>query len=206
MGLIHPPPILVQDNTGAILSGVRQEIANVSPPNAGAGGYPAGGFVLDLSSRFSALHAFEIEIETPGSLPSGSLWEISRNTPDPGKVRIKLVRGRYNQATLGDMSAQNPPSGVTLQTASGAQVASESAHTHSASANQGTNVIGGSGDTAQVGAVTSAGSAHTHTDNNLYQHGHLVTQTPTDLSGVEITAASDLSSTVFRYVAIGVGV
>lgn len=219
--------VRVRDNLGADLAPAKFEYGNVSGPAS----YASGGFVLDLSARFTSLAWFDLALEVPGSLPD-CRFEIARNSPSAGKATIKLVRARYDKAdAVGNVSGQ--PGGVTVQGTSGATVAAEAAHTHGpgsiAADNESahTHVEGsttassldfmGSGDAGIPGQTTAGGSAHGHTltgtsaagsshlhaDNNIYQHGHAQTATQTDAALVEVAAATNLSTTTWRYLALG---
>lgn len=210
-------------------------VGTTSGPNP----YAAGGFVIDLSGTFTDVDHLSLSLLTPGNLPPCH-YEYAYNTPDPGKVTVKIMRHRYDRATLGDTSAQNPPAGVTLAGASGATTETEAAHTHtdgtlavdidhdhpsfSGGAAQSPSIaptagVGGNaaddathqhvidvpalGTTSKnVTGATDAGDAHDHVTNVLYEHGHDVTQTPTNAASVEMDAVN-LSTTTWSYLAAG---
>lgn len=206
----------------------------VTGATAGPASYATGGFVVDLSATFTDIDFFALAITTVGANLPPCHYEYALNTPTAGKVTCKVMRHRYDRATVGDTSAQNPPSGVTLQGASGAAVAAGSAHTHGngtlavgdhaahtheQSASTALSVdVGGVGNATRVSVATGDPSAvlthsvagalgnessHTHVDNNLYQHGHVVTQTETNAASVELANATNLSGSAFMYLAAG---
>lgn len=92
-------------------------IGNASPPAAGAGGYPAGGFTVDLTAFFTSIKVVTCEIKTMGNLPGGTQLEITEDSPIAGKFRVKLVRARYDKT--------DTPTGVNAQDGTGVQT-----HTH----------------------------------------------------------------------------
>lgn len=242
-GGITPAKLSFDPATQAELDAVEAAIpalatGDVSGPNP----YAAGGFVVDLTATFSSVEFFALAVKkgSRGNLPVAD-YEYDLDEPDPGKVTVKVVKSRYDKATAGDTSAQNAPTGVTIQGASGATVANESAHTHapgtlavdidhdhanatstaaqSAPINPTAGVGGTGADDAththdvnlpalgvtskSVTGTSAAGAAHNHVDNNLYQHGHNMTQTATDSAVAEL-GAIDLSATSWRYMATGV--
>lgn len=196
---------------------------------SGPASYSTGGFVVDLSADLTDVDFLALSLLTPGNLPPCHL-EYALNTPSAGKVTVKVMRHRYDRLTSVD-AVSNPPSGVTVQTASGQTVAAESAHTHSVdvnhdhgSANSGVSASAAINPTAGVGGTvdslghvhpvdlpalgttsktSSAGSSHTHTDDNLYAHNHAVTRNETDAASVELAAATDLSGATWAYMAVG---
>lgn len=153
----------------------------------GPASYAVGGFVIDLSASASQIDFLGIEVETIGpNLPPCQLV-IARNTPANGKATLKVLRHRYDRASLGDASAQNPPAGVSLAAASGQTAAASTATQNDPDAG--------------VAGPSVVAANHTHVVNHLYQHGHAVTQTQTDAAAVELGAV-DLSGTTFRYLAV----
>lgn len=85
---------------------------------------------------------------------------------------IQVRRAQYERATLGDLSAQNAPTGVTIRSTSGGTTAAPAAGVSA----QTVDVAGGSGNAENLASY----DAHVHVFNALYQHGHAVTQTFTD--------------------------
>lgn len=205
-----------------ILPPPTQEFAvgNVSGPNP----YAAGGFVIDLTGSFASVDWIELIVTTVGpNLPPVHI-EYALDTPTAGKVTVKLMRDRFDRATLTIGNVSGQPGGVTVAAASGVLVTAAGGHTHttdgghaghgvvSTVANALTvDAVGGVGTAQQTAHqhATSAGAHthdaianHQHTDNNLYEHQHVTTQTQTDLASVEIGAVN-LSGTTWRFLAKG---
>lgn len=194
----------------------------------GPSSYTTGGFVIDLSATYSSLNNVVLIVKkgSRGTLPAGRL-EYLPNTPDPGKVTVKVRKYQFDQvSSIGNV--QNQPSGVTVQGSSGVATSSEAAHTHSmahdhaAQASTATTTTGagvnsslitlGQNVTTHTHSVdvpnftgnTGAGSSHNHVDNNLYAHSHTDTLTDTNLAASEVANATDLSSVTWLGMATGV--
>lgn len=170
---------------------------SVSGPNP----YAAGGFDVDLSATFATISFFALSITTIGPNLPPVHYEYALDTPAVGKVRVKIMRHRYDKVDAGN-SATSQPGGVTLATSSGQNVVSEAAHTHTQSAltAQAVDAVGGAGNATRVSVATGAGTSHTHAMNTLYQHTHAATQT--DAASVELGAV-DLSGSTWRWLAVG---
>lgn len=142
-----------------------------------------------------------------------------------GKAVIKIVRGRYDQATVGNVSGQ--PAGVTVRSAEAATATTTgSAHTHTMnhdhpSTTSGAATAGGSGvDTGGAFAISAhthavdianftgstASGTHTHNRRFEYDHIHSVSApTVTDVAASEMASATDLRAVTLRIIAIGFG-
>lgn len=200
-------------------------VGNVSGPAS----YAAGGFELDLSASFAVLHFFKPVIETAGVLEAEE-FEVGINQDTTGalsygKVVIKIYRDRYDKFSIGAVSGL--PAGTATQAAKfAAGTTTNSSHTHTIDHDHPATVSAAM--TAAGGAVVSnaAGGAmelHTHSVNvpNFtgnsganthshersfeYEHSHSFTDAETDISLVEVAAATDLSGVTFRYIAAGYG-
>jgi len=204
--------LTARDTNGNTLNGRKIEVGTF----AGPASYTAGGFDVDLSARFTTLDRVLLILQVVGAL-GPRVFRVVLNTPDAGKFRVQSFRARFNQASLGDTSAQNPPAGVTLAGASGELTATEAAHLHgwgtltsdgpSASVNP-TAGVGGTvaSNTHQHTAGTGntgVGDAHAHATDVLYEHGHVVTQAEADTVATEDAATTDLSGFTWGYIAIG---
>ncbi len=193
---------------------------------AGPASYPTGGFVIDLSATYATLTRLKLMVQKGkrGSLPMGRL-EITLNSPSAGKATVKVQKHQYERVSSFD-NVTGQPGGVTVQAASGATTAAEATHVHSlahdhASVTSSAAAAAGAGVTTNIlgtGMVshthpvdppnltgnTGAGASHNHVDNNIYQHQHALTHTPTNVTIAEVANATDLSATIFDGIAQGV--
>ena len=152
-----PPPGSIADIIGSI---------------NGPANYQAGGFVVDLSNVFDTIDFVSLEVEVPGALPHVRV-EITRNAPAAGRFTIKLMRVRYDRASVGNVQGQNA----------------------------GVAVVANGGPAQAVDAVGGVGTAHRV--NQIYEHQHAVNQAATDAAITEIANGTNLAATVFRYRARG---
>lgn len=195
---------------------------------SGPASYATGGFQLDLTASLSFIRYLSLEIETIGSLASDE-YEVILNqdttgTFAPGKATIKLLRDRYDKFSIGAVSGN--PGGTTVQaskTATGTTTGSSHTHTidhDHPSTVSGSAVAGGAGVDAAAAAAavaahehnvdisnftgSSATGTHTHDRSFEYAHGHSVgTVTDTAVALTEVAAATNLSTTTWRYMAVG---
>lgn len=205
------------------INNVKVSAGNVSGPAS----YATGGFELDLSATFSFLGSLELAVETLGSLmPVEYEITLNRNSSGAfaqGKAMIKLTRVRYDKATIGNVSGN--PGGTTVQaskTATGTTTGSS--HTHAIDHNHpsvtsSTPTAGGDGVNAAIGqpAISththdvdlanftgnSGSQTHTHDRSFEYDHNHSNTQTSTNGTATEVASTTNLSTTTWRYFAIG---
>jgi hypothetical protein len=167
-------------------SGSAPTVGNVSGPAS----YATGGFVLDLSGTFpTSLDGLFLQLEVEDADLPPHFLVVTRNSPAAGQATIKVMRARYDRATVGDTSAQNAPAGVTIAGTSG-QVT-------------GANQSAGINPVAGVGGQAADDATHTHTNDILYEHGHDVTQTQTDNAAVELAAGTNIAAATWRYMATG---
>jgi hypothetical protein len=111
------------NDVAALVPSGRIEYGQIAGPNP----YVGGGFVLNLSARFSTVGFLSIE---PNSAPAASLaHRVLLDTPAPGQATILLVDRTY-AAVLSVDSASNPPVGVSIAAAAGETTDTEAAHTH----------------------------------------------------------------------------
>lgn len=195
---------------------------------SGPASYATGGFELDLTAQLSFVRYLSLEIETVGSLASDE-YEVllNRDTSGvfaPGKAVIRLLRDRYDKTTVGAVTGE--PGSVSVRASKFATATtSGSSHTHSIdhdhpSTTSGTPTAAGSGVDAAAAAAAVAGhthsvdvanftgnsaaTTHTHDRSWEYEHGHAVgTVTDTAVSLVEVANATNLSTTTWRYFAVG---
>lgn len=201
-------------------------VGNVSGPAS----YATGGFLHDLSASFAEIHFYKLTIETPGSLEAEDFeylynQDLSGNIAH-GKVVIKINRDRYDKATTGNVTGE--PGGVTVRASKfAAATTTGSGHSHTLdhdhpSATSGTPTAAGAGVDAAAAAAAVAGHTHTvdipaftgntgstgnHTHDRSfgYEHDHAFTDAETNVSLVEVANATNLSTTTFRYLAVGYG-
>jgi hypothetical protein len=193
----------------------------------GPASYATGGFVVDLSADFSSVDFFQLAIETVGANLPPCHFEVTRNSPTNGKVTVKVMRHRYDRATVPQGGVGNAPTGVTVQT-SKQNSDGESGHTHdttigalgttnktsgapSATAAPTAGIASAPGTNTHThttdidhthGTKTSAaGTSHNHGSSFLYDHSHTVTQTETNAASVELGAGTNLSGTTLRWFA-----
>src|SRR3990167_6875222 len=112
------------------VTGVKIKSYSVSGPAS----YATGGFLHDASADFSWIGFIDVIVTTRGALPPCDYEFLhNRNLSSAealGQSTIKIVRGRYDRGTVGNVSGQ--PGGVTVQaakTAAGTTTGSD--HTHS---------------------------------------------------------------------------
>lgn len=210
--------------TSDVVTVPKIAVGNVSPPAS----YATGGFLLDLSASFVNLGAVRLSVETLGSLPPCH-FQILYNVDTTGaqafgKCVIKIMRHRYDKASLGAVSGI--PGGTATQSALfAAGTTTGSSHTHSINhdhpaTNSGVAVAAGGAATSgavnmvnhihsvDVAAFTGSSGANTHSHNRAfqYEHNHSFTETAnTDATITELAATTNLSTTVFRYMAVGLG-
>lgn len=185
----------------------------------GPSSYTTGGFVVDLDATFSSLNALKLAVETVGANLPVCHYEITLNSPSPGRATVKIMRHRFDQVTaIGNVT--NQPAGVSILAASGGVSGSESTHTHSINHDHGSfsSAINGTGggqvllnavgpnleqhthtlDLPAFVGTSGSGSAHTHQDNSIYQHGHSITYAGTNLASVELPNSTNLGMPYFR--------
>lgn len=196
---------------------------------SGPASYATGGFELDLTASLSFIRYLSLEIETVGSLASDE-YEVICNQDTtgafaPGKATIRLLRDRYDKFSIGNVSGN--PGGTTVQASKTATATTTgSSHTHtidhdhpstasSVSTAGGAAVDSGAGGatsmvnhthTVDIPAFTGSSAAETHAHDRSfeYEHNHTVgTQTDTAASLVEVANATNLSTTTWRYYAVG---
>lgn len=182
----------VYRSTGQILAGAVLDLltGNVSGPNP----YAAGGFTVDLTASVSSVDFFGLAVLIVGPNLPPHHCEYTLNSPDPGKVKVKVMRHRYDKLDAGN-SATSQPGGVTLATTSG-QLSVAAAGTVSTAVNALSVDALGTGNAQN----TSHQHSHQHAMNVLYQHTHAATET--NAASVELGAV-DLSGTTWRYLAVG---
>lgn len=205
-------------------TGATVKMGNFSPPSS----YTTGGILIDLSADFSWLGFVNLEIETVGSLmPVHFEWQLNEDLTGaaaPGKAVVKLMRNRYDEATIGNVSGN--PGGTTVQASkTAAATTTGSSHLHSMAHNHPNTtsanpVAGGVGVNSAAGqpgmaththdvdlpsiTVDTGSATHTHDRSFEYDHNHSFTAgTQTNAASTEVAAATNLSTTVFRYFAAG---
>ena len=196
---------------------------------AGPASYATGGFELDLTASLSFVRFLSLEIETIGSLASDE-YEVILNQDTsgvfaPGKATIKLLRDRYDKFSIGNVSGN--PASTTVQaskTATGTTTGSGHTHTinhdHPDTASS-VSTPSGAAVNATAGATTSmvnhthtvnlanftgssASETHTHDRSFEYEHAHSVgTVTDTAVALTEVANSTNLSTTTWRYYAVG---
>lgn len=201
---------------------------NFSPPSS----YTTGGVLLDLSADFSFLNALKLDVETLGVLMP--VIQVHTYNSDlagafaQGKAVIKFMRCRYDKTTVGAVASL--PGGVTAQSAKfAAGTTTGSSHTHSIDHDHPSTTSGvvipqgGAGNnpdaavggpdlvghthTVDIAAFTGTSGAATHTHDRSFEYDHDHSITTTETAGVltEVANGTDLSATVFRYLAYGQG-
>lgn len=197
---------------------------------AGPASYAAGGFLLDLSASLASVLWVGLVPSTIGAIGSVEL-EVAVDTDlagalAQGKAVVKVLRDVYDKATVSAVTGQ--PGGVTVQAAKTATAtATGSGHTHSinhdhASATSSVPTAGGTNGVAAAAGFpgvsththavdlpafsgSSTSTTHTHQRSTVYEHGHGSTQAAADATLTEVAAATNLSGTTWRYVAVGFG-
>jgi hypothetical protein len=192
MSMSSPSGAGVKDNAGAAISGAKIEVGSVTGPAS----YPTGGFTLDLSARFTSLKAVILELISGTDTAGAKRWEVTLDFPGAGQCTIKMKKTQFNQASISNPSVASPPTGVTVQAASGPATSTNAAQA------SGPGHVVGSNTGSAVG--TDHTHSHSHTFDNIFDHGHTVTQTATDTSNAEVPNGSNLTTMTWRYVAIGV--
>lgn len=196
----------------------------------GPSSYATGGIVVDLTKTYSSVNHFSWTVKTRGANLPGCSYIYLLNSPVDGKVTVKIMHKRYNEAVFIDfINAGSQPTGITIQATSGVASSSESVHTHSidhnhasfstgAASNAGAeallDVLGPSVGTTHTHTfdlpnftgTSGAGSSHNHTDNSIYAHQHSLSYTETDYLAVELANATNLSGTEWTLMATGVKV
>lgn len=192
---------------------------------AGPASYAAGGFTV--STGLSTVNWFEVTVATRGANLPASVFNYTLNSPSAGQVTVKVYRVPVDEFASGETASTltGLPSGVTSQSTSGQSYDNEQAHTHGfthdhGSVTSGTPANGTAGVNVAVGGPSEGGhthgvnppsfspgsgipeAVHAHTWDNLYQHGHTVTNTTTDCFTTELAAGTNLSGTSFDYVAV----
>jgi len=204
-------------------TGAKVKVYTVTGPAS----YATGGFVHDASADFSSVGFMLVTVTTRGVLPICDV-EIDVNVDAAGaqalgKGVIKLVRHRYDRATLGAPTGN--PAGTTVQAALTAVAAD--AHTHTfthdhpsltsaaATPSGAATLLDGAGpgllnhthtiDYPSVSPGTGSG-AHQHNRAFEYDHSHTRTESSTtDVAAVEIAATTNLSGVTFTVVVFGFG-
>lgn len=186
---------------------------------SGPASYTTGGFTI--STGLSTVQQFKLSVQTPGANLPHCHFELSRSG---GDVTVKIVKHMHdNMTAFGSVSGL--PSGVSAAVASGQTYDADAAHTHSiahdhAATTSTTPTTAGGGVQTAVGGInqtththsfdvpnftgnSGAGSSHTHTWDNIYQHQHSVTNTATNPNLTEIANGTDLSGATFNWRAVG---
>lgn len=186
----------------------------------GPASYSTGGFVVTTS--LATLAAFDVEVSIPGVLGQVRA-QVTLNSPSAGKATVKLLRETYQLLTVSTPTGL--PSGVTSPTSSGSSVATETPHSHAADHDHAISAAsatmsGGSGLVTQAAAggvnisththtsdlanmaVTSGTQTHQHTWDSIYEHQHAVSNATTDVTLVELDAATNISGTTFNYIGV----
>ena len=209
--------------TSDTITGAAVATGNVSGPAS----YATGGFLLDLSADLSSLGFLDLVPTTVGVLPPCHLvFTLNRDLSGafaPGQAVVKIMRDRYNKASVGNVSGN--PASTTVQAAKAAAgTTTGSSHTHTMDHDHPntTSSVNGTGGGAVVALAAgvalsahthdvnvanftgnTAASTHTHDRSFEYEHDHPVTQAASNAISTEIAAATDLSGTTWRFYAIG---
>lgn len=214
-------------STQDTITGAKAKTYSVTGPAS----YATGGFLHDASADFSWIGYIDIAVATRGVLPPCD-YEMDLNVDTSaaealGKAVIKVVRGRYDRATLG--AATGKPSGVTIESAlTATATTSGSGHTHSinhthtspvtslsnnAPGSLGVLLASGGGNshhhthdfTIPAFSGTSSSTTHSHNRSFEYDHSHGNTQATTNVSLVEMANTTDLSGVTFKLTVYGFG-
>ena len=214
-------PAITDSTTGA-----KVKAYSVSGPAS----YATGGFLLDISADFSWLGFLDCRVSVPGVLGPVE-FEILLNKDLSGaeafgKAAVKIVRGRYDKATIGAPTG-NPASTTVSATKVAAATVTGSSHTHTidhnhpavASATEtpagtlGVNLAAGGAnmrnhthmfDVPNFSGSTAA-ATHTHDRSFEYDHSQNRTETTTAIAAVEVAEAKNLSTCTFLILAYGFG-
>ena len=204
-------------------TGARLAAADVTGPAS----YATGGFLVDFSADLTTLGFLELVPETVGSLPPCHLvYTLNRDLSGAvahGKAVVQVLRDRYNEMSVGNVSGN--PGGTTVQAAKAAAASTTgSSHTHSMnhdhpSTASSVNGTGGGAVVALAAGVAlsahthtvdvanftgnTAASTHTHDRSFEYEHDHPVTAAETNALSAEVAATTDLSGTTWRALAAG---
>ena len=194
----------------------------------GPASYPTGGFVIDLSASYSAVNSIELAVKTVGANLPVAHYEFLHDTPDPGKITVKVMRHRYSRlSSIGNV--QNQPASVTVQATAGVSSSAGTSHTHAIDHDHGSfssgvpasfsvtslvNVVGPAGyedhthalDLPNLTGTSGTEAAHTHADNSIYEHQHSISHVATNHTSVELANATNLSGTIWYLLATGVHV
>jgi len=195
----------------------------------GPASYATGGFLHDASADFSWVGFCDVTVTTRGSLaPCDFEYLLNKDLSSVealGKAVIKVVRGRYDKATMGNVTGQ--PGGVTVQSAKTATATTTgSSHNHAinhdhAAVTSATETASGAAVNLSVGGGAAGGHTHsfdvpsltgnttsdTHTHDRAfaYDHAHTSTVATVDCSPVEVANGTDLSATTFAVLVYGFG-
>lgn len=164
----------------------------------------------------------KVVVAVPGANLPHCEFRYSRNG---GNLTVRIYKHMYDKLTaIGAVSGL--PAGVTAPASSGSTYDANAAHVHSmahdhAAATSATMTAAGGGavldavgskdillhthsfDPPNFTGNTGAGSSHSHTWDNIYEHAHATTLTETDPTLTEIANGTDLSGTTFSWRAIG---
>lgn len=207
-------------------TGASQQV--IVRTEAGPSSYATGGWVIDLSTFLSSVGFAQLVtvLGSRGNLPAADL-HVDLDTPTAGKVTVKVMRRRYDRVSAyGNVTGQ--PAGVTVAAASGQTTGSEAAHTHSSTHDHASftsagptsgagqvllDVVGAQQEThthtldlPSLAGTSGAGTSHNHTDNSIYAHNHGSTHSATNMASTELAAGTNLSTTRWRLLVVGVSV
>ncbi len=207
-------------------TGAKVKVYNVSGPAS----YATGGFLLDASADFSWIGYVDVQITAPGVLgPIQTEFLLNRDLSSVeayGKATLKLVRGRYDKATMGAPAGN--PAGTAVQAALfAAATTTGSSHTHTidhdhpsvtsatetAAGTLGVNLAAGGGNMVghthnfDVPAFTGSSAAATHAHNRSfeYDHSHNKTEAAANISAIEVANGTNISTTTFAVLVYGFG-
>lgn len=207
------------------ITGVKAKTYTVSGPAS----YATGGFLHDASADFSSIGFVKVNVSIRGPLPPCD-YELLLNRDLSsveafGKAVIKVVRGRYDRATMGNPISL--PAGTATQSALfAAGTTTGSSHTHTMnhdhpSTESGDYISGGGNANASVGQPPIASHTHTvdianftgsttatthsHVRAFEYDHSHTKTVANVDLSVVELANGANISTTTFKVTVFGFG-
>ena len=208
------------------ISGIKVKSYSVSGPAS----YATGGFLQDASADFSWIGFVDVIVTTRGSLPPCDFETLHNKTlagaEALGQAVIKVVRGRYDKATMG-LTSGVPGSVSTRSVKFAAASTTGAAHTHTfdhdhaavtsptetAAGTLGILLAAGGGnmrnhthsfDVANL-AATSSSTSHTHDRSFEYDHSHAKTVATVDISAVELASTTNISATTFTLVVYGFG-
>jgi hypothetical protein len=167
--------------------GLKVVIPLITGSTAGPASYPTGGFVVDVSAQLATVAFFMLApLQVGPNLPPVH-FEYSLNQPSNGRVRVKVMRHRYDRLQqINGITGQ--PAGVSIATTSGARTGQASPDT----------VDAGPG----LAGADPTLPAHTHAFDVMYQHQHAVTHAQTNTESVELPNGTDLSAALFAWLAV----